>query len=668
MNFLGHLRVRTKLTLLLGLSALGLILSIGAGAFQMHQRMVDDRVDKLRAVVQSTITFAQSLESRVVAHQLTREQAMVLLRDDIHAMRFDAGAGYVSVQGEDANGRAILLAHGTDPRREDKPSDAKDSGGRPISDMINEVLTGHDNGIISYLFPKPGQTVPLLKLSYVARFAPWKAAFYAGAYIDDVDADFRATLWRLTMIGGSILLMILLSGWLINHDITGSLGRLDDAMVRLAHGELTAEIPGTGRRDEVGEMAKAVDVFKQNAIERARLEVEQKAQEERASRDKNAALVGMAEKIETASGAAMDAIGQRTAAIATNAEEMSASATRTGESAQGAATAAAQAMANVQTVASAAEQLAASIREIGGQVNQSTAIVGRAVAAGTEARHTMEALNEQVGRIGAVADIISEIAGKTNLLALNATIEAARAGDAGKGFAVVASEVKQLATQTARSTQEITRHIGEVRTATNASVAAVGRIEQTIGEINAIAGSIAAAVEEQGAATAEIARNVSETATAANQMTLKINEVSAEADRTGQRSSRVREDTASLNASVGELKLSVVRIVRTSTAEVDRREHTRYPVDLLCRVSVGGMGTHDARVSDISLGGAAVSGAPALSNGARGSLEIDRIGMKLPFVVRAARGDTAHLIFELNQADSTRFAQILGQMELRRAA
>src|SRR5207248_5333196 len=142
------------------------------------------------------------------------------------------------------------------------------------------------------------------------------------------------------------------------------------------------------------------------------------------------------------------------------------------------------------TVASAAEQLAASIHEIGGQVEHSAAVVARAVDAGRETRETIGALNDEVARIGAVADMIGEIAAKTNLLALNATIEAARAGDAGKGFAVVASEVKQLATQTARSTEEITRHIAQVRTATGASVAAVGRIEQTITEINAIAGSI----------------------------------------------------------------------------------------------------------------------------------------------------------------------------------
>jgi methyl-accepting chemotaxis protein len=259
------------------------------------------------------------------------------------------------------------------------------------------------------------------------------------------------------------------------------------------------------------------------------------------------------------------------------ADEMNASAGRTGAAAESAAAAAAQALANAQTVASAAEQLTASIREIASQVYQSNEVVGRAVAVGTETRATMEALNEQVGRIGVVADMISEIAAKTNLLALNATIEAARAGDAGKGFAVVASEVKQLATQTARSTEEITRHIGEVRAATGTSVASVRQIEQTIGEINAISGSIAAAVEEQGAATAEIARNVTETASAANTMTNRTTEVSAEAAQTGHRAVEVLDNTAALNAEVEELRRAVINMVRTSSSEVDRRGYRRRP-------------------------------------------------------------------------------------------
>ena len=446
-----------------------------------------------------------------------------------------------------------------------------------------------------------------------------------------------------------IVLCVAFSSTLL-RGVLRPLGGMTLVMTKLAAGETAMDVPSRDAHDEIGAMARAVEVFKQNAIDRVRLEAEQKAQEERATLEKQTALCNMADAIERETGTALDSVAARTATMAAAAQDMTASAERTGGAAQGAASAAAQALANAQTVASAAEELATSIREIAGQVSQSGAKVNQAVTAGTEARSTMVALNEQVGRIGAVADMISEIAGKTNLLALNATIEAARAGDAGKGFAVVASEVKALATQTARSTEEIARHLGDIRTATGASVATVERIEQAIGEVSSIANSIAAAVEQQGAATAEIARNVSETATAANEMTRRIEEVSAEAVQTGGRSARVRDDTAALNEMVAELRRTVIRTVRTSTTEVDRRLTERSPTTVRCRVTVVGGATHVGQTADLSRGGAAISGVPMLPTGASGNLAIDGIATPVPFSVRSNEGGLLHVQFDLDEA------------------
>jgi chromosome segregation ATPase len=376
----------------------------------------------------------------------------------------------------------------------------------------------------------------------------------------------------------------------------------------------------------------------------------------------------MAETIETETGTALEQIGQRTSAMASTAAGMNASATRTGTAADSAAAAADQAVANAQTVASAAEQLSASIREISGQVSQSTAVVGRAVQAGGQARATIEALNGKVERIGAVADMIRDIAAKTNLLALNATIEAARAGEAGKGFAVVASEVKQLANQTARSTEEITSHIAEVRAATGESVAAVGNIEQTITEIDAIASSIATAVEEQGAATAEIARNVAQTASAATEITRRIAEVSGEAQETGRHAADVQLGAVGLAELVGELRRTVMRVIRTSTTEVDRRATQRYDVDLPCRLTASGHGTLQARVVDLAEGGARIEGAAAMPIGTRGTLNVDGIMATLPFIVRDSDGALLGVTFELDQRAASALRSVLDGLASRRAA
>jgi len=379
--------------------------------------------------------------------------------------------------------------------------------------------------------------------------------------------NFMSRITQQAAIGA--LVIALMAGaayyWMLCRTMR-PLRTLSNVMHRIADGVLDCSIPGVQRVDQIGDMARALLQLRDASARSRSLEQEAGELRTRSEAEKRAALVGMADRIETETMAGLHDVATRTATMTTTADEMSASATRTGTSAEAATAASAQAMANARAVASAAEELSASIREIDAQVAHSTNMVGRAVAAGGEARATIEALNEEVARIGAVADMIGEIAARTNLLALNATIEAARVGEAGKGFAVVAAEVKALATQTAHSTEDIGRHIAQVRGATSASVAAVQRIEQTIREISAIAGSIAAAIEQQAAATAEISRNVTETASTANSMTQRTTEVSAEAMQTGIQAADVRESAMALNAAVGELGRSVIRVVRTAAA------------------------------------------------------------------------------------------------------
>jgi len=472
---------------------------------------------------------------------------------------------------------------------------------------------------------------------------------------------------KLLGVAAAALLLAALLSWLyVGRGVIRRLTRVERAMRQLAVGDLDTILPGSSE-DEIGSMVEALSVFKDSAISHRRMEAEQAAARDQAAAEKVAALQGMAETVEAQTAVALEQIGGSTAAMMATAEQMSASASRTGESARSAEAASASARASAQTVAVAAEQLSASIREIGHQVARSTEAVSEAVTAGGETKATIEVRNEEVARIGAVADMIGEIAAKTNLLALNATIEAARAGNAGKGFAVVASEVKALATQTARSTQEIAQHIGRVSAATGASVAAVGRIEAKIAEINAIASSIGAAIEEQGAATAEIARNVAETATAAGAMTSRTNEVSAEADQTSEHAVAVRENVAALNLAVGELRHSVIRVVRTSTAEVDRRAVTRYEVDQPCRLTEGGR-THDTRVANLSDFGAEVHGGPKLTAGARGVLHIDGVNAALPFTVRQSDDDAIRMQFELDAETAKSFAGTAERLYQRRAA
>lgn len=355
----------------------------------------------------------------------------------------------------------------------------------------------------------------------------------------DINALGRSILTRLcTFAGVGMTLSLGLLAAVVILFIVRPLTGVTGAIQKLANGELAVEIDGAGRRDEVGTLARSLNVFKRNMITAEALAAEQ-ATERTIKERRTLVMEALVRGFESKVGGLVSMLSAGATELQATAQSMSSTASQTNQQATMVAASAEEASAGVQTVAAAAEELTASISEISRQVAHSATITNRAVADAQRTNVIVQALSEGAEKIGHVVGLISNIAGQTNLLALNATIEAARAGDAGKGFAVVASEVKSLAQQTARATGEIGAQIAEIQSATKEAVDAIRAIVATITEVSSIATNIAAAVEEQGAATGEIARNVQQTAQAAADVAVNIGGVGQAANDTGAAASQV---------------------------------------------------------------------------------------------------------------------------------
>jgi methyl-accepting chemotaxis protein len=350
---------------------------------------------------------------------------------------------------------------------------------------------------------------------------------------DTTEYEAAAARSQRTLILGTLVILAAaaLLAFLLGRGMSRPLIAITAVMNRLSSGDTDVAIPGGDRKDELGTMALAVDVFRRNMIEAGTMRSAQEAAKHQSEHEKKALQRQMADRFEADVKSVVGAVAKATADMRRVADEITASVNGTSERTTAAAAASEEASASVATVAAATEELASSVAEIGRQVTHSSGVADNAVVKAGQTTEMVGGLANAAEKIGDVLRLIGAIASQTNLLALNATIEAARAGEAGRGFAVVASEVKDLASQTAKATEEIAGQVSAIQSATGDCVAAIGGISNTIREISGIATTIAAAVEEQGSATREIARSVQQAASGTKEVSHNVAGASEAADQ-----------------------------------------------------------------------------------------------------------------------------------------
>ena len=550
--WLDNLRISRKILLIVAASAIGFVAVLTMSLVNLKHELLAGHQHQVQSVVDGAVSVIESYQHQQNAGALSESEAKSRAMAAIRSMRFGDN-DYVWIN--DMTPKMVM--HPIKPELDGKDlSGMHDPNGLALFVAMVDTVRQQGSGFVSYQWAKPGHEHPVPKVSFVKGFVPWGWVIGAGVYVDDVDAAFQR---EAMIIGGVILAVIVVSAiisLLISHHTVRPIESLNHQMTSIAGGHLEQVVQGVERGDEIGSMATAVETFRLAAIERNRLEQQEK--ERIARREKRAQLIEtLTSGFENAAASMLTTLSGTATQVESSASIMSANAAQTTQQASHVGDATDRASANVETVAAASEELYAAIGEIGRQVSQSNTTVRAAAEDAQKTNEIVRGLAESSGRIGEVISLINDIASQTNLLALNATIEAARAGEAGKGFAVVANEVKNLASQTAKATDEIIGQIAAVQSSSDQAVQAIGGIVSRIDAISDITTAIAASVEQQAAATGEISRNVTEAANGTKEVVHNIGGVSQAATETSTVSTQVLAASHGLKTETARLESEV---------------------------------------------------------------------------------------------------------------
>lgn len=552
---LSNIRISRKFLIIVAVLTVGIFLMSFLNARAQYDTLLKEKMLKTRHLTEVVNTAIGQTYELYTKGEITEDEAKADAMKIVSALRYE-GKEYFWIS--NTQGQAVMHPILPDLVGKDLAT-TNPKVYELFSGMARRLETEGGKSSYNYMWPKPGQdkTVLYEKTSYIILFKPWGWVIGTGIYIDDLKAQYTDTLYKNVAFSVGILVVMFLLGYIVLRNFTVPLAEITNGMQKLSTGDLKIEVRHTKRRDEIGQIARAFDIFKQNAIDKIALEEEQQAAKLRAEEEKKRAMQFLSQEFEESVGKMISGILSAFGNLQASAAKMQESALLSMQKSNEAASFSGIASSNVHAVAAAAEEMNVSNREISLQTQKSNTTSNEAMMEARNSTTIIQDLSKGTQQVGEILVLIQNIAEQTNLLALNATIEAARAGEAGKGFAVVASEVKSLALETSNATEGISGQIESMRSLMSKAVAAIENISHVIAQINEGTVIVSTAMEEQSAASNEIARGAQEAASGTSAVSENLASLKSISEETGEAIDRFVAELTDVSHQTGLLRRSV---------------------------------------------------------------------------------------------------------------